>query len=131
MKADKEKLWDIRKRSFEYALRAIRVYQALQRQKDGAGWLLGKQFLRSATSVGADIAEAQSAESRADFVHKYGIAQKEAKESLYWLRLLEESGLIPNDRLVSIIGETEELIAVITTIVLKAKRMGHEKGAKT
>jgi four helix bundle protein len=131
MKADKEKMWDICMRSFEYALRAIRVYQAMQRQKDGAGWLLGKQFLRSATSVGANVAEAQSAESRADFVHKYGIAQKEAKESLYWLHLLEKSGLIPKDRLVSIVAETEELIAVITAIILKAKRTGSEKGARS
>ena len=121
MKAEKEKVWDIRVRSFQYALRAIKLYQALQGQKDGAGWILGKQYLRSATSIGAHIEEAQSGESRADFIHKYGIAQKEARESLYWLRLLAESRVVRRDRLISIMEETEELIAIITAIIVRAK----------
>ena len=75
---------DIRSRSFDYALRAIKLYQHLQAGKDGAGWVLGKQYLRSACSIGANIEEAQASESRADFVHKLGIAQKEARESLYY-----------------------------------------------
>lgn len=84
--------------------------------------MLGKQYLRSATSIGAHVEEAQSGESRADFIHKYGIAQKEARESLYWLRLLAESGLVRSDRLTSIIRETEELIAIITAIIVRTKR---------
>ena len=84
---------DIRARLFNYSLRAVKLYQYLQKQRDGASWILGKQFLRAACSVGANIEEAQSAESRPDFVHKLGIAQKEARESLYWLRLLAESKL--------------------------------------
>jgi four helix bundle protein len=55
----------------------------LQERKDGACWILGKQYLRAATSIGANIEEAQAGETRADFIHKYGIAQKEAKESHY------------------------------------------------
>jgi len=124
MKAEKEKRWDIRNRAFAYALRAIKLYQALQEQKNGAGWILGKQYLRSATSIGANIEEAQSGESRADFIHKYGIAQKEAKESLYWLRLLGESGILPTNRLASVTRETEELFAVITAIIVNTKRKG-------
>jgi four helix bundle protein len=124
MKAEKEKWWDIRNRAFAYALRAIKLYQALQEQKNGAGWILGKQYLRSATSIGANIEEAQSAESRADFIHKYGIAQKEAKESLYWLRLIGESGILPTNRLASVTRETEELFAVITAIIVNTKRKG-------
>jgi four helix bundle protein len=112
---------DIRRRSYGYALRAIKLYQALQQGKDGAGWVLGKQYLRAATSVGANVEEAQSAESRPDFVHKYGIAQKEARESLYWLRLLAESGLVPSPRLRPLMKETEELFAVITGIILSTK----------
>src|SRR3989441_4795276 len=115
---------DIRQRSFAYALRAIKLYQALVKRKDGAGWALGRQYLKSATSIGANIEEAQSGESRADFVHKYGIAQKEARESLYWLRLLAESRIVRGDRLGSIIGETEELIAIITAIIVRAKHRG-------
>jgi four helix bundle protein len=113
---------DIRRRSHRYSLRAIKLYQALQRAKDGAGWVLGKQYLRAATSIGANVEEAQSGESRADFVHKYGIAQKEARESLYWLRLLAESGIIPLQRLRPLMREAEELYAVITGIILSTKR---------
>jgi len=118
---------DIRDRSYVYSLRAIKLYQALQQRKDGAGWVLGKQYLRAATSIGANVEEAQSAESRPDFVHKYGIAQKEARESLYWLRLLAESGIIPSRRLRPLLKETEELFAVITGIILSTKR-GSLKG---
>ena len=112
---------DIRRRSYGYSLRAIKLYQVLQQGKDGAGWVLGKQYLRAATSIGANVEEAQSAESRPDFVHKYGIAQKEARESLYWLRLLAESGIIPSQRLRPLMKETEELFAVITGIILSTK----------
>ena len=113
---------DIRNRSFQYALRAIKLYRFLQNRRDGASWILGKQYLRAASSVGANIEEAQSAETRADFVHKYGIAQKEAKESLYWLRLLAESGIVSAKRLAPLMRETEELFAVTTAIIVKAKR---------
>jgi len=112
---------DIRKRAYQYALRAIRLYQHLQKQKDSAGWIIGKQYLRAATSIGANIEEAQASESRADFVHKVGIAQKEARESLFWLRLLMDSRLVSNSRLKPLAKETEELIAVITAIVVNTK----------
>ena len=113
---------DIRKRSYSYSLRAIKLYQALQQGKDGAGWILGKQYLRAATSIGANIEEAQSGESRLDFIHKYGIAQKEAKESLYWLGLLADSGIVEPKRLAPLARETEQLYAVITAIIVTAKR---------
>lgn len=119
---DGEKAADIRKRSFRYALRAIKLHEALQERRDGTCWVLGKQYLRAATSIGANIEEAQSGETRADFIHKYGIAQKEAKESLYWLRLLAESGIVPVARLRPLMRETEELFAVVTAIILKAKK---------
>src|SRR5271166_814838 len=73
--------WDTRKRPVAYAPRAIKLYRFLQTQKDGAGWILAKQYLRCATSIGANIEEAQAGESRSDFIHKLGIAQKEARES--------------------------------------------------
>ena len=113
---------DIRKRSFKCALRAIKLHQARQERRDGTCWILGKQYLRCATSIGANIEEAQSGETRADFIHKYGIAQKEARESLFWLRLLAESEIVPVSRLKPLMRETEELFAVITAIILKAKK---------
>ena len=131
MKPEEGKPKDIRQRAFAYALRAIKLYQTLAERKDGAAWVVGRQYLKSATSVGANIEEAQSGETRADFIHKYGIAQKEARESLYWLRLLAESGIVPRDRLNSIIQETDELVAVITAIIVKTKRQpeGRRSGA--
>ena len=122
MKDEKQKPRDIRERTFQYALRAITLYRTLQEGKDSAGWILGKQYLRCATSIGANIEEAQSGESRADFVHKYAIAQKEARESLYWLRLMTDSQTFPRHRLAPLMGETEELIAVITAIIVKTKK---------
>ncbi len=121
MSGERQKGCDIRERSFEYALRAIKLYQCLQDGKDGADWIIAKQYLRSATSIGANVEEAQSGESRADFIHKCSIAQKEARESLYWLGLLSRSGIISSTRLTSLIKETEELIAVITAIIVSAK----------
>ncbi len=112
---------DIRKRSYQYALRAIRLYQYLQKQRDSAGWIIGKQYLRAATSIGANLEEAQASESRADFAHKLGIAQKEARECLFWLRLLTDSRILPNARLKLLTKETDELIAVITAIVVSTK----------
>ncbi len=113
---------DIRKRSFVYALRAIQLHEFLQEQKDGTCWILGKQYLRAATSIGANIEEAQAGETRADFIHKYAIAQKEARESLYWLRLLAESEIVQRGRLTPLMRETEELYAVITAIIRNAKK---------
>jgi four helix bundle protein len=112
---------DIRQRAYQYALRAIKLYQHLQERRDGAGWILGKQYLRAATSIGANIEEAQASESRADFIHKVGIAQKEARESLYWLRLLAESHIVSDSRLNALTKETEELVAIITAIVVNTK----------
>ena len=113
---------DIQRRSFDYTLRAVKLYPYLQEQRQGAGWILGRQYLRAASSIGANVEEAQAAESRADFVHKLGISQKEARESLYWLRVLAESDLVPQERIGPLTRETEELLNVITSIILDTKR---------
>lgn len=113
---------DIRNRSFTYALRALKLYHHLQAQRDGAGWILGKQYLRAACSVGANVEEAQASESRADFIRKLGIAQKEARESLFWLRLLSKSEIVAKAKLTPLIRESEEVVSVLTSIVVSAKR---------
>lgn len=112
---------DIRTRSFRYALRALKLYRYLAEQKDGACWLLGKQYARAATSIGANLQEALSGESRADFIHKSAVAQKEARERLYWLELMAESGLVSRNRLSPLMRETNEPIAIITAIIVKSK----------
>ena len=113
---------DTRKRAFQYALRALKLFRFLDEQKYGARRLLAKQYVRAATSIGANLQEAMSGESRADFIHKYADAQKEARESLYWLELMAESGLVPRSRLDPLIQETNELTAILTTIIVKSKR---------
>jgi four helix bundle protein len=116
------KAQDIRRRSFDCTLRAVKLYQHLQKQSDGAGWILSKQFLRAASSIGANIEEAQAGESRNDFIHKLGIARKEARESLYWLRVIVGSNVVPKRRVQPLIQEAEELLTVLTSIILKTKR---------
>jgi four helix bundle protein len=86
---------NIRERSFSYALRAIRLYLHIEARRHGAAKILGRQYLRAASSLGANFEEAQPAERCADFIHKLSIAQKEARESSFSLRLLAESGLLP------------------------------------
>lgn len=113
---------DIRERAMDYAVRAVKLFQFVRREREGVGLILGKQFLRSATSVGANLTEAQAAESRADFVHKNAIAQKEARERRYWLQLMQRAGMVSPKRLASLLGETDELIAIITAILVKTKR---------
>jgi four helix bundle protein len=114
--------WDIQDRAVEYALRAVRLFRHLNEKKDGAAWILGKQYLRAATSIGANLAEAQAGETRADFVHKCALAQKEARESAYWLTLMLRSELISEGKLRGLVEETQELIAILTSILVNTKR---------
>jgi four helix bundle protein len=76
----------LQRKSFAFAIRVVKLYQYMIEQK--REFVMSKQLLRCGTSVGANVREAQNAESRSDFVHKYGVAQKEADESIYWLELL-------------------------------------------
>ena len=121
MKTESELPRDIRERTLAYATRGVRLSRSLMKLRDEAAKVIGRQFLRSSTSVGANVEEAQFAESRADFIHMYRIARKEARESRYWLRLMVESGIMPRSRLAPLIKETEELVAIITSIILTAR----------
>ena len=103
-------------------MRAVRLFRVLQDGDDRAGWIAGKQFLRSATSVGANVAEARAAESTRDFVHKLQVAQKEARESLYWLRLFAEAAVLPADKLVDLTRETDEILRILVVITRNTKR---------
>jgi four helix bundle protein len=100
-------------------VRIIRLYQALD--ESSVGRVLGKQLLRSGTSIGANVEEAQAGQSKADFIAKMNIALKEARETRYWLTLILEAELFPATRLNPILVETEELIKIIYTIIQKTK----------
>ncbi|MDD2479765.1 MAG: four helix bundle protein [Victivallaceae bacterium] len=111
---------DLPERSFQFALRVVRLCQRLEKQS-GVSWQISNQLLRSGTSIGANIEEGQASQSKADFVSKYSIACKEARETHYWLRLLSASEIIEEDRLQLLITEADELIAILTTIIKKTK----------
>ena len=108
--------WDIYERTFDFACRVVRLHRATRRSS-GANGLLN-QLLRAATSIGANLAEAKGAQSRADFISKVRIALKEARESHYWLRLLTACELIPRKRVEPLTKEADEIVAILTAIVV-------------
>jgi len=110
---------DLRARTKAFALRIIRMYVALPKSVEAQ--VLGKQVLRSGTSVGAHYREAQRAKSDPDFISKMESGLQELDETTYWLELLSESNILPNARLQPLHDEAEELIAIFTTVVLKVK----------
>ena len=87
----------------------------------GVSRTLGRQLLRSGTSIGANVEEGQASQSQADFISKYSIACKQARETHYWLRLLVESEIVPSERVKELTAECNELIAILTSIVKKAQ----------
>lgn len=103
----------IKDKTFDFALQAIELYKILKWQNE---FVISKQLLRSATSIGANVNEALAAESRADFIHKLAIANKEAKETFYWLQLLSRSQLISFDYTIYI-EKTDEIIKILTSII--------------
>ena len=117
MKSEKD--GDIVERSVRYSLRIIGVYRALE--KDGVGKILGNQLLRSGTSIGANVHEAQGAQSKADFIAKMSIAHKEALETAYWLRLILEADLIGPNQLRDLCDETDQLLKILSSILLTSK----------
>ena len=112
---------DIRERTFNFAVRVIRLCQYLD-QKPGVSRTIGKQLLRSGTSVGANIEEARAGQSKPDFISKNAIALKEARETHYWLRLLTASKLLDESRVAELLAEADELMRVIAAIIVSAKR---------
>lgn len=107
-------------RTRAFALRIIKLYQAIS--KDEVGRVIGRQLLRSGTSIGANVEEAQAGQSTADFVTKMNIALKEARETRYWLTLLLEAEIFPSQRLMPLHTEVEELIKILYTIIRNARK---------
>ena len=111
---------DITKRTSAYALRIIKLYRHIQ--SDSVGRILGKQLLRSGTSVGANVHEAQGAQSRADFIAKIQISYKEILETSYWLHLLVEAKIVPQEKMSDLQDETDQLIKILSSILLTSKK---------
>ena len=109
----------VREKSYRFALTVIKLYSRIQKQRE---FVISKQLLRSGTSVGANVEEAIAAESRRDFVHKMALASKEARETVYWLRLLSDSDLVPDLDVSVEIGSARELVRMLTSIVKTTAR---------
>lgn len=118
METDKPR--DIKERTFKFALEIVRLCRHLD-ERPGVERTLGKQLLRSGTSIGANVEEAQAGQSKADFTSKYTIALKEARETVYWLRLLKESGLFKDGSVDTLLQEAGEISRIIGSIIVKGK----------
>ncbi len=107
-------------KSFEFALIIVETYKYLVKEKKE--FILSKQLLKSGTSIGANIFEASSAESKNDFVHKLSISLKEARETEYWLRLLQESQYLIGDIFECCNKRLEEIIKLLKSSILTTKQ---------
>lgn len=106
----------IQRKSFQLAIRIINLYKVLS--NDRKEFIMSKQLLRSGTSVGANTREAQNAQSKADFVHKLSISQKECDETIYWLELLNETEYITKKEFDEVCGLAEENLKIIRSIII-------------
>jgi four helix bundle protein len=115
---------DLKERTKQFALRIIRLFGSLP--KTTVAQVLGKQLLRSGTSVGANYREAHRGRSKPEFIAKCGDSLRELEESAYWLELLTEAGIIAAAKLQSLRDECDELIAIFVTVIKRARDGGGE-----
>lgn len=106
-------------KSYNFALRVVKLFRYLADEKKE--YVLSKQVLRSGTSVGANIEESYQAESKADFVHKLSIANKEAFETNYWIRLLRDSGILEEKFAQSLLVDCDELQKLLVSSIKTSK----------
>jgi four helix bundle protein len=111
--------FELRERTKLFGLRIVKMFVALPKSDEAQ--VLGKQVLRSGTSVGANYREAHRARSKAEFVSKVGDCLKELDETAYWLELLTESGIVKPTKLAALQDETNQLLAILTTISKNTK----------
>lgn len=106
-------------KSFAFAIKIVNTYKFLV--EDKREYVLSKQLLRSGTAIGALVRESQNAESRLDFIHKLGIAQKECDETIYWIDLLFETKYLGIEEFEPLKNDTVELLRMIRSIIITAK----------
>ncbi len=106
---------DIRDRTFRFGVRIVKM--SCQLPRTAAGFKLADQLIRSGTSVGANVEEADAAESKKDFIHKMKIALKEAQETRYWLRIIIASDMVTDSEIEKLLQESDELVRILNTII--------------
>jgi four helix bundle protein len=110
---------DLSERTKDFALRTIRMFVALPKSSEAQ--ILGKQVLRSGTSIGANYREAYRGRSKAEFISKYGDCLKEIEETAYWLELLVDARIVSASKLAPLRQEIDELTAIFVTIIKRSK----------
>ena len=111
---------DLKLKTKSFALRIVRMYAALPKSPEAQ--VMGKQVLRSGTSVGANYREAYRSRSDAEFIAKIGDCLKELDETQYWLELLTESNIVSEEKLISLLDEANQLLAIFTTVSKNTKQ---------
>jgi four helix bundle protein len=117
---------EFKNRTKQIALRVIRLVESLP--KTNSAQIIGKQLLRAAISVGANYRAACRGKSESDVIHKLSIVEEEADESLYWLELLVESNIVSENKLSSLINDTNEIVAMFSASIktLRIKRLANQ-----
>jgi len=113
------------RKTFSFALRIIKLYNFLRSKENE--FVMSKQILKSGTSIGANVEEAEGGQSKPDFICKIQIALKEARETRYWLKLLQESGYIPEELGKSLTTDCTEIILILNSILITSKKNIHSK----
>ncbi len=108
-----------RNKSFAFAVRVVNLCKLVTTRKE---FIMSKQLLRSATSVGANVREALNTQTKPDFIYKFSIAQKECDETIYWLEILKETKYIDEREFESMIRDASEILKIIRSIILTSKR---------
>lgn len=111
---------EIHGRIYQFVLRVLQALRQLPRTPENA--IILRQVVRSAGSIGANATEADGAESKKEFIQQFTIAKKEAKETLYWLNLLFDHNKFPKHKTSSLLDENQQIIAIISRIILNAKK---------
>ena len=111
---------ELEERTKKFAVRIVKTVGGFPKTSEGQ--IIGRQLLKAGTSIGANYREANRAESRVDFIHKTGIAEKEAAETIYWLEICRETRLGSEKQIAELMDEANQLLAILITIGRKAKK---------
>ena len=119
---------ELKKRTKQFGLQVIKLIESLPSSK--AANVIGNQLLRSGTSVGANYRAACRARTKPDFISKAGISIEEADESLYWMEMLVEAGIMPKEKLRALMKEADEIVAILTASVKTARASINPRGSQ-
>ena len=115
------KTYEIKARTFEFAVAVVRFTAELPRSTEGT--IIARQLMRAGTAVGANVEEANGARTKKEFINSMNIARREARETHYWLRVIQGAGLVKMSALQELLAEADELVRILVTIVKRAE--GH------